>query len=196
MRLFYITKLLSANLSKENIALIVSFLAMLSIATSYFTKRKIFYLLLQGAGIIFLIASYFLTAEYFAMIGLGIGLFRVALFFFYEQANKTAPLYWAIVISFLTIASYCIVDLAILKKANLLDILYLGSLVGYAFVFRIRDLQKVRFYVLIPTCLAIAYNSFNNAPIFSCLSYVFELTANIVSIFIYRKKQKNYVEEK
>lgn len=196
MLLFCITKLLSANFPKENIALIVSFMAMLSIAASYFTKRKIFYLLLQGVGIILLITSYFFTAEYFAMIGLGIGLLRVILFFGYERADKPAPLYFAFLIAALTIASYFIVDLGILKKANLLDILYLGSLVGYAFVFRIRDLKKVRVYVLIPTCLAIAYNAFNNAPIFSCLSYVFELTANIVSIFIYRKKQKTYVEEK
>ena len=156
----------------ETLAFIVSFIAMVLIAASYFFKKKEKYLLFQLLGIVFLMLSYFFTGEFFAMIGLGIAIMRTLVFFLYEKKEKTAPL---------------------LRTAKPADIIYLSALFGYAFVFRIRNIKTVRFAVLIPTTLSIVYNVVIEAVPFVIISYAFELGANIVSIFkyhVFHKKNK------
>ena len=167
------------------LALIASFIAMSFVASSYFVKNKSLYLIFQAFGILFLIVSYFFTVQFFAMIGLAIGLARALIFFVYEKNDKVAPLWVAFAISFLTIASYFIVDFWFLNNVQPYDALCLSALVLYAFIFRIRDLKAVRFMMLAPTVLSILYNTLTQAALFASLTYVFELTANVVSIFRY-----------
>ena len=167
------------------LALIASFIAMSFVVSSYFVKKKILYLIFQASCILFLIVSYFFTVQFFAMIGLAIGLMRALIFFAYEKRDKVAPLWVALAISFLTIASYFIVNFGILKNAQPCDVLCLLALVLYAFIFRIRDLKKVRFLMLAPTILSLLFNTLTHAALFASLTYVFELTANVVSIFRY-----------
>ena len=159
-----------------------SLIALGLIVSSYFVSKKILYLIMQGLGIVFLVLSYFFVEEFFAMISLSIGLGRTIVYFIYERKNKKAPVMLAYILSILTIASYFIVNLWILKTAKPLDIIYLVSLCGYAFTFRIRNLKTMMYVVLIPTSLAVIYNLAILAPIFSILSYSFELIANIVAI--------------
>ena len=178
-------------MKNETLALLVSFVAMSFVVISYFVQSKSLYLLFQALGIVFLIASYFFTAAYFAMIGLAVGLVRALVFFAYEKRERRAPLWWAFVISGMTIAAYFIVNFAVLKTARPLDVLCLIALVMYAFIFRIRNLKIVRFTMLAPTGLSILYNIFSGAAVFVVLSYSFELAANIASIFKY-----HFFEEK
>ena len=49
----------------------------------------------------------------------------------------------------------------------------------------IRDLKIVRYSMLLPAILAILFNMLTNAAIFATLTYVFDLSANVVSIFKY-----------
>lgn len=177
----------------ETLAFIVSFIAMVLVASSYFFKQKKLYLAFQASGIVFLILSYLFTGEYFAMIGLSIGLARTLLFFDYERRNKSAPIGLAFFFAGVTLAAYFIVDFGILGRAKPLDILYLSALVLYAFVFRMRDLKRLRFAVLAPTSLSVLYNILSGAVPFVIVSYSFELGANIVSIFkyhVFHKKNK------
>ena len=167
------------------LAYTVSFIAMTLVASSYFFTKKEWYLLLQSSGIVFLILSYLLTGEYFAMLGLGVGLARTITFFAYEKKDKIAPLWLAVLFAFLTVLAYGIVNLCILQTAKPVDILYLISLVGYAFVFRIREVKTVRFASILPTVLAVAYNVAVGAVPFVIVSYSFELAAIILSIFKY-----------
>ena len=164
------------------LSMTASLIALGLIVSSYFVSKKILYLTLQGVGIVFLSLSYLFVEEFFAMISLSIGLGRTIVYFAYERKNKNAPIALACVLSLLTIASYFIVNLWILKTAKLLDIIYLVSLCGYAFTFRIRNLKTMMYVVIIPTSLAVIYNIAIVAPIFSILSYSFELGANIVAI--------------
>ena len=182
------------------LALIARFLAMVMVAFSYFMKKKSLYLLFQALCIVFLILSYFFSLEFFAMIGLVIGLFRTLVFFAYEKYDQRAPLWLSFVLGGLTIASYFIVNLGILKTAKPLDLLCLAALVAYAFIFRVRNLKLVRFTMLAPTALSILYNILTSAPIFACFTYVFELGANVISIFKYhvfggKEKEQNTLEE-
>ena len=187
-------------MENPTLALIASFMAMVMVACSYFVKKKSLYLTFQALCIVFLILSYFFSLEFFAMIGLVIGLFRTLVFFAYEKYDRKAPLWLSFLLSGLTIASYFIVNLGILKTAKPLDLLCLASLVAYAFIFRIRNLKIVRFTMLAPTVISILYNALTYAPIFTCCSYVIELVANVVSIFKYhvfgeKEKEKNTLEE-
>lgn len=158
---------------------------MVFVVASYFVKKKSWYLAFQASCIVFLMISYFFTVQFFAMIGLAIGLARALIFFVYEQKDKVAPLWVAFVISLATLTSYIIVNFVVLKRAQPLDILCLAALVMYAFIFRIRDLKTVRFTMLAPTILSILFNTLTSAALFASLTYVFELTANVVSIFRY-----------
>ena len=128
------------------------------ITISYFLKRKSLYLSFQASGIVFLILSFLFTEQFFAMIGITIGLARTVTFFLYEKKDKDAPLYLSILFSVLTIAVYFIVNLVVLKTAKPLDILYLIGLIFYAFTFRIRSLKTMRYVTIAPTLL----NVFNS----------------------------------
>lgn len=172
-------------MKNETIALIASFIAMTFVVMAYFTKKKSYYLLFQILCIVFLVVSYFFTVQFFAMIGLTIGLLRTVTFFMYEKRDKIAPIYWSFLFSGLTILSYLVVNLGVLKTAQPLDLLCLAGLVMYAFIFRIRNLKIVRYTMLIPTVLTILFNVLTSAAIFATLSYVFEFFANMISIFKY-----------
>ena len=184
-------------MTKEQWAVIVSLIAMLLIASSYFFKKKSYYLALQGAGMVFLMASYLCTGEYFAMIGLAIGLARALCYFAFEIHDKNASIFFPLLFSGLSIVAYFIINFWILKTTKPADIIYLLGLVGYAFIFWIRDLKTVRYLVTIPTTLSILYNVLIRAVPFVVISYSFELLANLVSIAKYDlfKKKSNLPSE-
>ena len=169
----------------EILAFLTSFVAMSLIVASYFFTAKRTYLFFQALGIVFLISSYFFGGEYFATIGLAIGLLRTLTYYHFEKNGKTAPIELAFLFSALTIVGYGFVNFFLLKSVQLLDLICLVALVLYAFIFRIRDLKKVRFLVLIPTGLSLFYNVLVGAAIFTILSYAFELGANVVAIIKY-----------
>lgn len=148
---------------------------------SYFVKKKNF-LLFQSLCIVFLIISYFFNLQFFAMAGLIVGLMRALTFYYYENKNVEAPIYWALIFCFLTLASYFVINFFILKDFKFIDLLYLIGLISYIFIFRIRDIKKVRFLMVIPTAISLIYNIWSGAAIFATLSYAFELSANLVSI--------------
>ncbi len=172
------------------LALVASFIAMSFVTVSYFSKKKEHYLLFQLLCILFLITSYFFTVQFFAMVGLLIGALRTVTFFLYEQKGKKAPILWSVLFSGLSIGAYLVVNLMILKTAQPLDLLFLVGLVAYAFIFRIRNLKTVRFLMLLPTLLSVLFNLLTDAAIFTTLSYVFEFSANVVSIFKYHVRRK------
>lgn len=173
------------------LALIASFIAMGFVVASYFVKKKSLYLLFQSLCIAFLVISYFFTVQFFAMIGLGVGLVRVLVFFVYEYKDKRAPLWISCVLAIVTVVAYIIVNLVILKTEQLLDILCVAALVLYAFIFRIRNLKIIRFTMLIPTVLSILFNLLTHAALFATLTYVFELVANLGSIYKYHIRARN-----
>lgn len=171
-------------MKNEVLSLIASFIAMVFVISAYFVKKKGF-LLCQASCIVFLIISYFFNLQFFAMVGLSIGLVRSLSFYYYEKKDKEAPLALAIVLSIMSLASYFIINLWILGDAKPVDILCLISLIAYIFIFRIRDIKKVRFLMVIPTVLSILFNVLSSAAIFATLTYVFELSANVISILKY-----------
>ena len=174
-------------------SLVASFFAMVFVSVSYFVRKKEYYLLFQLLCIIFLIISYFFNLQFFAMIGVGIGGIRTLTFFIIEKKNKKAGIWVSFLFAGLTLLSYYVINFKILNTANPLDVLYLIGLIAFAFIFRIRNLKIVRFAMILPVFLSVLFNILTSAPIFTVFSYVFELLANIVSIFkyhVFNKKEK------
>lgn len=172
-------------MENQTLALFASFTAMAFVVMSYFVKKKSYYLIFQLLCIVFLVVSYFFTVQFFAMVGLSVGILRALVFFLYERKEKDAPIYWSFIISGMTLGSYFIVNFWVLKTSQPLDILCLIGLIMYAFIFRIRNLKIVRYTMLVPTILAILFNLLTSAAVFATLTYVFEFLANIVSILKY-----------
>ena len=108
---------------------IASYIAMTLVVFSYFTRKKERFLLFQSLCIVFLIVSYFFNLQFFAMVGLAVGLLRALVYFAYEKRGRLAPMYWPFLLSGLTLASYLVVNFAILETADPLDILCLVGLV-------------------------------------------------------------------
>ena len=185
-------------MTKEQWALILSLISMLLVASSYFFKKKSAYLLMQATGMLLLMGSYLLNGEFFAMVGLGIGLGRALTFFLFEQNNKKPSVFWPILFSSLSIMAYVVINLIILKDARLYDILYLIGLILYAFVFWIRNLQLMRHLAILHTSISILYNTLIDAGIFVVIAYSLEMFANLISVVKYHlfdKKKKNEVQE-
>ena len=149
---------------------------------------------MQGVGITLLMVSYILWREYFAMVGLVIGLIRSVVYLLYEWKDKPTPIWWAILFTAAGVACYLVVNLWIQGNAKPVDIIYLVGLVAYAFIFRIRNLVLVRYLVLIPTALSILYNALLGVgAIMVVISYSFEMCANLLAIgkhHLFDKKKK------
>ena len=177
-------------MSNDNIALIISFVAMLMYASSYLFKKKSTYLMFQGFGGLSLVFSYLFMGEYFAMISLFLGLSRTITYFMFEKKDKKVPI-WVVVANCVALSlNYIVVNIIVLHSANFVDILLVISFCLYAVVFSFRNLQVVRYTVTIPLALSVLYNILINAPIFTVISYSFELTVAIGTIIYYSKPSK------
>ena len=165
----------------EILAQAVSFLALAFIVSSYFTSKKN-YLLFQALGIIGLTLSYLLKCNYFAMVGMVLALSRSVTFYVYEKYDKKAPVALSVLLSGLTVIAYFIVNVWIQGSGKYVDILYLVSLIFYAFTFRIRDRKCLLYTTLIPTGLALIYSIASYTTLFVVLSYGFEFAANITAL--------------
>lgn len=181
-------------MQNKTLSLIAGFLAMLFVGTSYFFTQKRKYLFFQATGIVFLILSYLFDGAYFAMIGLGVALMRTLVYFGYEQKKKITPVWVAVAFSLITVFAYFIVNWWILHAVKTIDLICVASLVGYALVLRISDLNKVRYLVLLPISLSIVYNAFSGTAVFVTISYSVELVMSVLAIFKYQIFTKRKTE--
>ena len=173
----------------EVLAQIVSFAALALIVSSYFTSKKN-YLLFQALGMIGLMLSFLLKSNFFAMIGMGVGLLRAVTFYAYEKREKKAPVALSFLFAALTVLAYLTVNVWIQKNGRYVDILYLLSLVFYAFTFRIRDRKKLLYTTLCPTGFGLAYSIASYTTLFVLMSYAFEFLANVVAIVKFHLDKK------
>lgn len=169
-------------MTKEEAALLVSFIAMSLVIISYFLKKKNAFLFVQTGAVVFLLLSYLFTEEYFAMIGMGIGLVRSVVYFYYEQRGEIVSVWWMLGICLSTVAAYFIVNFGVLGEAKPIDILYVVALVLFAVAFRIRDLKIMRRVTVIPISCAVLFNIFASSTPFVILSYSLELASNLAAI--------------
>ena len=117
-------------MTKEQVSLIISFVSMSFNAGSFFAKKKTGFLLMQATGIILLVITFLLTAEYSAMVGLGIGLGRVLTYFFFERKQKKPSVFWPILFSTLSIISYAVIEWIVLGNSGGKNVYYLIDLIA------------------------------------------------------------------
>lgn len=187
-------------MTKEEWAWLLSFIAMALLFASYFFKKKSVFLALQSSALCFLITTYLLRERYFATVGLSLGLARTLVYLYYENKGRVAPLACMLIFSVATTAAYFIVNLGVLKDAKPVDILYLGSLIGYAVAFRISNVTVMRRASMVPILLSVLYNSVNFTTPFVLASSLIELVSNASAIVKYevidvRKRKKKIQRE-
>lgn len=190
-------------MENPTLALCVSFLALCCVVISYFLKSKALYLVFQSVGIVFLVLTYFFSALFFPMISLFIGLFRVLIYFVYEQKQKTAPMWVALLLILATLTAYVVVNVILLKTARILDVLNVAAMVLYALIMRVRNLKFVRFAIIAPAFLSVLYNLLLGGQPFATALYLFEIAACVLAILRFYvlpksnpKKQENSEKEK
>ena len=134
-----------AAVDNRALALIASFIAMVFVIFSYFTIKKQRFLLFQSLCIVFLIVSYFFTVQFFAMVGLVIGLLRAVSYFAYERQGRAAPLWVPFGLCLLTALSYAVINLGD-KQAHYMGFAAAGNVYYYG-----RD-PDAEFYIKNPIC--------------------------------------------
>ncbi len=163
-------------------------------SASYFFKTKKMYLTMQIIGNVFLALSYLLIGAFFTMVSVILGIGRGLICYYYEKRDKNVPLFMIAALCAATITSYVVINFVILKTATSWDILYMLASCFYAITFTIRNLKLMRYAVLVPHSLAVAYNLVIRAPITSALSYAIEAVITVVAIIKFRNKRKKTVQ--
>ena len=169
-------------MTNDNIATLIGVIAVILVVISYFVHNQTYYLLFQALNMGSLAISYLFSAEYFAMIGISVSMTRTITFFLISKRGKEGPLWLSFAFAFLNVIAYYIVNFVIFESARPIDSLYVVALIAYSFIFRIKDMKKVRYLMIFPLSISIIFNTFSNATIFAVLSYVIELVADIVAI--------------
>ncbi|MBO5039966.1 MAG: YgjV family protein [Clostridia bacterium] len=164
------------------LSFIASTVALCLYSASYFFNTKRNYLILQLSGNVFLSLSYLLMGSYFTMVSVAIGIARGLLCYAYEKRDKKVPIYVILGLCLATISSYVIINFVILSDSSPWDFLYLMSSCAYAVTFAMRNIRVMRYAVLVPNALAVAYNLLIKAPISSAISYGVEFAVTVVAI--------------
>lgn len=178
----------------EFLATLFGFLAVVFIVTSYFVSTKSKYLLFQLLNMFSFVFSYLFCENYFAMIGLATSAARTLTFFIYEKKEITPPIWLAFLFSGMAVGSWALVNVVILESWSFVDILLIISLIFYNFIFKIRNMNVLRYAMIIPLTISILYNIFCWSTVFAVCSYSFELAADITSII--KEKIKSRKEER
>ncbi len=171
----------------DQISLIISFISMLLYASSYLFRRKSTYLIFQGLGGFLLMFSYLFIGNYFAMISMFLWIFRTASYFWFEIKDRPVPVWFVVANCIVLILNYIVVNMLILHTASFVDIIFLITSCLYAIVFSFRNLQMVRYTITVPLALTVVYNVLINAPIFTVISFSFELLVAIATIIYFSR---------
>lgn len=166
----------------EVLSFITSTVALCLYSISYFFNTKRNYLIFQLSGNVFLSLSYLFMGSYFTMVSVAIGIARGLLCYMYEKKDKKVPVYVILGLCLATVSSYFIINFGIMSDSSPWDVLYLMSSCAYAVTFAMRNIRVMRYAVLVPNALAVAYNLLIKAPISSAISYGVEFVVTVVAI--------------
>lgn len=170
------------------LALIFSFFGMASAASSYLLKKKWQYLIAQGTSILLIAISNLILALFYACISSVVSFIRVVVYYCLEKKDKEANFYVKLLFAGLVVVSYVITNVIILKNYMWQDIMLMAINVAFVYIAGIRNLNLLRYCMILPIALAVLYCILMNAAIFTTCSYGIELVANLVAIVIYSKK--------
>ncbi len=176
----------------EKLSLICSFIALIFAVLSYFVKKKQFFLICQGGSIIFLMLTTFFDMNYFVSLSYLLSITRVITYYVIEQkTGKASPFFVMMIFAVLVVIVFII--LSVVNGYKPIDLLSLTGSVIYVFLFAIRDMQTLRALFVIPTIMFIVYFIITTGPIFTIISYSFELIATVVAFTLTRVRQRRFL---
>lgn len=169
---------------------VCSFLAMASAIGSYFVKKKQKFIIAQSLALIMFSFAGFFIENFLPVITYMIAFIRMVIYYVYEKADKSSPFILKTIIAVLNVVAYFVINSISGTLFNAVDILLVVGSVMYTYGSGIRNLQKLRLFFIIPSVLTIVYYALIPNSIFSLISYVFELCANLLSFIIYFDRKK------
>ncbi len=180
------------------VSLIAGFIAMACAMSSYMFSKKTTFLIYQLLAMVFLSVSYLFIEEFFAMLGMTVSVIRTIVYFVIERKNKVPKFWLKTLFGGLTLISYIIVNIVILKTAKPLDLLFMTGNIMYSYSFGFKNLKVLQMFMLLPTGVTIIYNLLAPATLFVIISYIFEFIANIVGIIkiTLRERKEKIIEFK
>ena len=178
------------------VSTVIGFIAMCFAIVSYFLKNKSLFLAAQAGAIVFLGVSCLFIEEYYAMISYGINFARVLTFYLLERKNRAPGIWLILFFMFLLVACFIILNVVILNKFKITDIILMVANLLYSYAFAIRNLRLLRYVFLLPLSLSVLYYVLIHGTVFVIISYSFELCANITAILFNTKYCQRFIQKR
>lgn len=158
--------------------------ALILVCISYFLKKKVNFLILQIFADVFYAGAFFVVGANVAGIVTAISIVRNITLFFKEKYDLKYIDYTV----FIFIALYVV--FTILFWNGILDIIPLISSILFALCFMIKDLQKMRYFLIIPNAIVLVYNILCTTYTSAVLDFI-EIIVIIVALINFNKNNQN-----
>jgi len=162
------------------IAQILGIIALIIVAISYFLKSKSRFLMMQVVANFFYASSFFVLGAYVGAGIVAISIFRCIYLYFAEKYSFKYTRQYLLIF----IALYIVMTIVFWKNA--FDIMPLFTSITFTLAYTIKDLQLMRWVLIIPNSVLVVYNiltrTYSNA-----LLDLMEVIVIILSIIKFRK---------
>ena len=166
------------------IAQISGIIALILVAVSYFVKLKPTFLALQMAADVFYAGSFFAVDAYVGGIITTISIFRCIYIYCAEKTNFKYTVHFL----FVFIAMYVVVTIRFWQTPYDIIALITGSM--FTLSFAIKNLQVMRYVLIVPNILILIYNILCRTYTSALLDFI-ELIVLVVSIIKYHRTVKS-----
>ena len=171
------------------LAQIFGIIALILICIGYFLKTKSRFMIIQIIANIFYASAFFVVEAYVGAVITSISIFRCIYLYFAEKKSFKYKFH------FLPIFIALYITVTIVFWASPFDIMPLISSTIFTLAYTLKDMQRMRFILIIPNVILIAYNIFTTTYA-SALLDLLEFIVIIVSIikFHIQNKKNNKIE--
>lgn len=157
--------------------------ALILVCISYFFKRKTKFLVFQIFADAFYAAAFFVVGANVAACVTTLSIIRNIVLYFQEKSSYKHVYF----ILSIFIALY--ITIAVIFWKSPLDIMPLTTSILFATCYTIKDLQKMRYFLLIPNTIVLIYNILSTTYTSAILDFI-EVIVIIIAIVNYNKKIK------
>ncbi len=171
------------------IAQISGIIALILVAISYFVKLKPTFLTLQMVADVFYAGSFFAVDAYVGGIITTISIFRCIYIYWAEKTNFKYTVHFL----FVFIAMYVVVTIRFWQTPYDIIALITGSM--FTLSFAIKNLQVMRYVLIVPNVLILIYNILCRTYTSALLDFI-ELIVLVVSIIKYHRTVKSKTQLK
>ncbi|MBP3619636.1 MAG: YgjV family protein [Clostridia bacterium] len=161
-------------------------IALVIVCVGYFLKTKGTFMITQVVGNLFYACAFFVVGSYVGAGLVGISIFRCLYIYFAEKFNFKFKLH------LLPIFIVMYIAMTVLFWEGALDLLALSSSILFTIGYIIKDMQVMRYVLIIPNALLVIYNVLATTYVSAVLDFIeiMVIVAAIVKFYYERRKNK------